>query len=339
MTGREKIHAAVNAEPLENIPCAPMIIRFAAAHNKVNLKDYFLDAKLFAECQIQAAEEFDLDGIMMASEPTRIVKTLGGNVEYLDNNIPHVCEPLIRDEKDFKKLFIPDFSDYSNRMGNLVEAAGHIVRNNSDIRSIFGWADAPFAEACNMLTVENMLMLLYDNPSFAHRLLEFNTKLVIAFLEAQVETGCDMLAIGDAAASLLNPQMYAEFAFPYELEIIKHFHAKDILLKLHMCGNNTDKLEKIVTTGIDILNVDQLTDIHKARTLSPHLCLKGNLDPINVMKNGTPEAVYGKCSELINAIGPQSYILSGGCELPPDMPPENLRAMVKCAKEKGNKNA
>jgi len=334
MTGKDKIHAAVRGEFLESIPCAPMIIRFAAAHNGVNLRDYFLNAELFAECHIKIAMDFDLDGIMLASEPTRVVKALGGKVEYLDNNIPHVCEPLIRDEKDLNKLHIPDFSDYSNRMGNLVEAAEHILKNNSSQKSVFGWADAPFAEACNMLTVGNMLMVLYDNPSFAHRLLEFNTKLIIAFLEAQAALGCDILAIGDAAASLLSPPMYAEFAFPYEVEIIKHFHTKNIPLKLHMCGNNTDKLDKIVTTGIDILNVDQMTDIHKARVLSPGLCLKGNIDPVNVMKYGTPESVYIKCSELIKAIGPESYILSGGCELPPDMPPENLRAMVKCAHEK-----
>jgi len=335
MTGKEKIHAAIRGDVLKSLPCAPMVIRFAAAHNHVNLRDYFLNAELFAECHIKTAEEFDLDAIMMASEPTRIVKTLGGEVEYLDNNIPHACKPLIQNESDLNKLYIPDFSDYSTRMGNLVDATARILKNNSEDRSVFGWADAPFAEACNMLTVENMLMLLYDNPSFAHRLLEFNTKLVIAFLESQAEPGCDILAIGDAAASLLNPQMYAEFAFPYEVEIIRHFHAKNIPLKLHMCGNNTDKLEKITTTGIDILNVDQQTNIRLARSLAPRLCLKGNLDPVSIMKNGSAESVYNDCAELVKAIGPESYIVSGGCELPPDMPPENLLAIVRCARERG----
>lgn len=335
MTGKEKIHAAIKGSSLASIPCAPMLIRFAAVYNRVNLRDYFLDADIFAESHLRLAEEFDLDAVMMASEPTRIVKTFGGDVEYLDNNIPHVCSPLIREAHDIDKLYIPDFSDYSNRMGNLVDASARIVKGNKGRLSVVGWADAPFAEACNMMTVENMLMLLYDNPSFAHRLLEFNTKLIIAFLEAQLEVGCDVIAIGDAAASLLNPEMYAEFAFPYEVEIIKHFHTKKIPLKLHMCGNNTDKLEKIVQTGIDILNVDQQTDIRKARSLAPNLCLKGNLDPVSVMKNSTPESVYNACSYLINTIGPKSYIVSGGCELPPDMPPENLRSLVRCASERG----
>ncbi|MDD5597787.1 MAG: uroporphyrinogen decarboxylase family protein [Victivallaceae bacterium] len=335
MTGKDKIYSVLRGEQLENIPCVPMIIRFCAADNGIKLRDYFLNAELFSECQLKTADKFGLDGIMMASEPTRIAKVFGGEVDYLEDCIPHVIKPPVAEERDLDKLFIPDFSDYAGRMGNLVEAVEYAVRNNCRELSIFGWADAPFTEACNMMGVENMLMTLYDNPSFAHQLLEFNTKLIAEFLEAQLEKGCDCIGIGDAAASLLNPEMYAEFAYPYEVQLITHFQSKKIPLKLHMCGNNTDKLDKIITTGIDILNVDQETDIFKARKLAPQLCLKGNVDPVWIMKNSSPEIVYGKCAELINIAGPERYIVSGGCELPPDMPEENLRAMVLCAKERG----
>jgi MtaA/CmuA family methyltransferase len=216
-------------------------------------------------------------------------------------------------------------------MGDLLIAVEALRNHFRGERSVFGWADAPFAEACNLITTPVMLMTIMDDPPFAHALLEFCTQVVCAFLEAQLALGVGAVGIGDAAASLISPKMYDEFAFPYERRVIDAVHRRGVPVKLHICGNATTKLPRIVTTGIDILNVDHMTDIRLARRLTPSLCLTGNLDPVRIMYGASPEDVCAAGRQLICDVGPCRYIHSAGCEVPPDIAPENLKALVACA--------
>ena len=331
-TPKERIYGAIAGADIDRIPCAPMMIRFAAARNGIKLRDYFLDGNIFAECQMKAAEDFNLDAILLASEPTRIAHDLGGRVIYPENGIPHCEGPVITASSDLNDLTLPDMGKNS-RMGDLLKAVEALVKHNSGARSICGWADAPFAEACNLITVEGMMMQMVDDESFARKLLEYTTKIATRFLKAQIELGVDLIAIGDAAASLISPDMYKEFVYPYEKRIIDTIHSLGIPVKLHMCGANNAKLGLIAKTGVDILNVDQNTDIRLARETAPNLCFKGNLDPVSILLQGSPDTVYAEAVKLTMAIGPRKYILSGGCELVPDTPAENLRALVAAGME------
>ena len=61
------------------------------------------------------------------------------------------------------------------------------------------------------------------------------------------------------------------------------------------------------------------------------ICLKGNLDPVAWMLRSSPETILAKCRQDITIGGTTGYILSPGCELAPETPDENLRAMVEAA--------
>lgn len=61
------------------------------------------------------------------------------------------------------------------------------------------------------------------------------------------------------------------------------------------------------------------------------VCIKGNLNPSEVMLKGTEEKILAEAKKCIE-IGGRGYMLSPGCEVPKDMPFENFRALVKAAK-------
>ena len=102
---------------------------------------------------------------------------------------------------------------------------------------VLGWVDMPFAEACSACGVSNFLMMLYDEPELAHKILNFLTDIVIEFAIAQIEAGAEMIGAGDAAASLISPQLYREFGLPYEQRVCEAIHKSGGLVKLHICGN------------------------------------------------------------------------------------------------------
>ena len=58
----------------------------------------------------------------------------------------------------------------------------------------------------------------------------------------------------------------------------------------------------------------------------PKVVIAGNLDPVSVIKNGTPERIREEL-ERVYAESGNPYFAMGGCEIPAATPPENLRAL------------
>jgi uroporphyrinogen decarboxylase len=70
-------------------------------------------------------------------------------------------------------------------------------------------------------------------------------------------------------------------------------------------------------------------------TVGKKICIKGMIDPMTLAR-GTAEETERECKRFIDDCAPGGgFILSSGCEAPPDSKPENIKTMIKCAKEYG----
>jgi uroporphyrinogen-III decarboxylase len=65
--------------------------------------------------------------------------------------------------------------------------------------------------------------------------------------------------------------------------------------------------------------------------MGPDPILLGNLDPVAVLRDGTPEGIWEALAECHRQAGAR-YIVGAGCEVPRDTPLENVRAMAEYAK-------
>lgn len=80
--------------------------------------------------------------------------------------------------------------------------------------------------------------------------------------------------------------------------------------------------------GRCIFDTDGITDIYKVKeALGDRMCITGNIGAA-LMSIGTPEEVYNEVKKQIRDLGPEGYIISGACTLPPYTKPENIKALV-----------
>ena len=64
------------------------------------------------------------------------------------------------------------------------------------------------------------------------------------------------------------------------------------------------------------------------------MALIGNIDPVRVMVNGSPEDVKVAVRELCTDMQPYpNFILSTGCDLPLETPLENITAFMEAGRE------
>ena len=70
---------------------------------------------------------------------------------------------------------------------------------------------------------------------------------------------------GDAAASLLGPDLYREFAWPYEKQLVDGIHSFGTKVRLHICGNTRRLLEGMGKLRCEIVDLDSLSPMNEAR--------------------------------------------------------------------------
>ena len=86
-----------------------------------------------------------------------------------------------------------------------------------------------------------------------------------------------------------------------------------------------------------ILQLDGRTDIFRAKdVIGDHCCLFGDV-PSTMLAFGSKEEVTGYCKKLIDVVGKNGgFILAAGCEIPPNARPENVKAMIDAAAQRGS---
>jgi MtaA/CmuA family methyltransferase len=331
MTGRERCLAAIAGRPTDRVPVFPLLMFLPAARLGISYREYATNGQAMAEAQLNARRLFGLDAITACSDAFRISADLGGDMVFPENGVPHLRSPLIAGPADLARLTRPDPSDRHTRMADRVRAVEAMARAAGEECLTVGWVDMPFAEACSACGVTELMFLLSDEPAQAHRILEFLTGIVIDFAIAQLEAGAPMIGAGDAAASLVSPEMYREFALPCEVRVFDAIHAHGGLGKLHICGNTTALLADIARSGADLVNVDHLVDFTLACRVygAAGVCFKGNLDPVADMLHATPAECERTALDRIDRASGLRYMLSPGCEVPAGVSDEVLRAFCK----------
>jgi MtaA/CmuA family methyltransferase len=201
---------------------------------------------------------------------------------------------------------------------------------------IMGWVEGALAESADLRGVNEVMTDLYLNPDWLAELLEKCIEVGIAFAQAQIEAGADIIGLGDAIASQVSPDMYRRFALPYEQRIFAAVHEMGRLARLHICGNTTHILADMAESGADIVDLDWMVDFKQAAETygddGPAIC--GNFDPVAVMLQGTPEQVTQATLTCLQTGGNRSISMAG-CEIPDGTPHENLLAQAQALHEFG----
>jgi MtaA/CmuA family methyltransferase len=332
MNGRERILAHLAGQPVDRLPLMPITMQFACDIIGARYRDYETDYRVLVEGQVRVAEQFDFDYVNTMSDPAREAVDCGAVVEYFENSPAALVEEqaLLADKTKLAHLKIPDPLG-GGRMHNGVKGVALFKEKLRGEKLIEGWIEGPVAEAADLRGINTLMLDFYDDPQFVRDLFEFIVEMELRFAKAQVAAGIDLMGVGDAAASLVGPQIYEEFVWPYEKKLVDGLHALGTRVRLHICGNTRFALSGMGRLGCEIVDLDFPSPIAEGRAkMGPNQILLGNINPVTVVRGGTPEGVFraiGGCHRQAGA----RYIVGPGCEIPRDTPPENVRALAEYA--------
>jgi MtaA/CmuA family methyltransferase len=217
-------------------------------------------------------------------------------------------------------------------MTNGVQAVSLLRQKVGRDKIVEGWIEGPIAEAADLRGINTVMLDFFDDPAFVRDLFEFVVAMELRFAKAQVEAGIDVMGVGDAAASLVGPQLYREFVWPYEKKLVDGLHQLGTRVRLHICGNTRFALAEMGRLGCEIVDLDYPAPVAEARAqMGPDQVLLGNINPVQILRHGTPEIVTQAIAQCHREAGSR-YMVGAGCEIPRDTRPENVHALAAYAR-------
>jgi len=333
MNGRERVFSMLAGQPVDRLAFLPITMMFAADQIGAKYGQYATDHRVLAEAQVCAAERFEIDCVSCISDPAREAADCGARIEYFEDQPPAIDEAhaLLRDKSTLASLKIPDPSAGA-RMRDCIDGVALLKRRVGDSLLVEGWIEGPCAEAADLRGINALMLDFHDDPDFIHELFGFVLEMELPFAQAQIQAGADWIGVGDAAASLVGPRIYQEFIWPYEKRMVDALHAMGTSVRLHICGNTSRILAPMGRLGCEVVELDSMAPIAQARhEMGPEQILLGNIDPVAVLRNGTPDLIVEAIAACHRDAGVH-YMVGAGCEVPRDTPPKNLRALRNYAK-------
>lgn len=325
MTPKERIYATLTGKAVDRPAVTPIFMAWAGHHVGHTYRDYYLDAAVLVKAQLAVTRDFNIDQVSVISDPWREASAYGMEFDYPAEGVGKPKELLIKSAGDISKIRPFDVAN-SPRTKDRIDATAALAAEIGQTHSVLGWVEGPIAEYGDLRGVESTLMDLIDKPEVFAAACEIIVDNAINFARAQIAAGADMIGVGDAAASLISPDMYVEHILDWEKKLIDGIHDAGATVKLHICGNITNTIEHMADTGADVIDIDWMVPLAEARrAVGEDITLCGNFDPSGVLLQGMPQTVAEAARKCL-AFGGKRFILMPGCEVPPGTPPENLRA-------------
>lgn len=334
MNAIERISTAVALETSDRIPVIPQIFGHAAVVSGVPLGESIQDGELLARCQLQAQRRYGHDAVFALMDTSVETEAAGSVLSYGNNRYPHVRSYILSGAAGSGGLSLPD-PRRDGRMPELLKAAAILRQEVGDDLLVVGCVLGPLSLTLQLIGAEQGLYLAIDHPERFEEVLDFATKLAINFGTAQLEAGAHLPLVFDPCASpaVVPPQFFREFELPRLGRLFTTFREGGAAAGwLHIAGPTAPILPYYPQAGVDIANFDYCVDPREALQTLPRVCLDGNLKPLDFVE-ATPEQIAEESSTLLQMFRQRGgFILSSGCEIPPEARPENVAAMVSAVR-------
>ena len=331
-TPKERLYRALRKQPVDRMP-AVCFTQTATVEQMEACGAFWPEAHADATKMATLAEAghtvIGFEAVRVPFDITAEAELFGCGIKAGDlKQQPSVIKHVVKNMEDLDK--IRDYKLNEGRISQVLEAVKILSEKYGKELPVIGSMIGPFSLAQH-LNGDAWFGNLFTGEEVVPALLDFCSDFNIAYAKAMVENGIDTLAIIDPTASyeLIGGEFYEKYALPYQKKIVDAMKELDVATVLHICGNTTKGLSIMEKTGVEGISVDQKVDIATAKSNVENTLIIGNIDPVAVLWNGTPEDVAAAAKKILDAgVG----LLSPGCGIVSMTPTANLQKMIECAK-------
>ena len=322
MNGKELIYSAFRNEKLERTPWVPYTGVQVGKLKGYTAEEVLKNGDKLFDCLMESNRQYSPDGQPVVFDLQIEAEILGCDLLWADNSPPTVKSHPLADTMDIPRK-IPAATE--GRLPLILDVMKRMKAAVGDKTALYGLACGPFTLASHLRST-NIFMDMYDEPEYVKNLLDYCADVFIAVSDYYIGTGMDVIGAVDPLISQISPDSFEEFmAAPYK-KIFDHIRAKGSFSSFFVCGDATKNIELMCKTGTDCLSIDENINIVEAKKITDKydIVISGNIQLTIVMLLGNQKDCQKAALEKIDAMGNRNFILAPGCDMPYDVPSENV---------------
>jgi len=320
--------------------------RYMAEYRAIREKHGFLEMcrtpELAVEVTLQPVDLVGVDAAILFSDILVSFPGMGLDLEFAKGEGPVIHNP-IRTVADVEKLTVPD----------PYEATGFVMETLKILRPelenkvpLIGFAGAPFTLASYAIEghgtrdYEYTKALMWSEPAAWDALLTKFADTTIAYLNAQIDSGAQVVQLFDSWVGYVAPRDYERYVLPHTTRVLAEVKAHgDTVVPdggvpvIHFPNMGTSMLDLAQKAGGDVIGVDWRLDMKKAvEIIDPKFGIQGNIDPVALF---APDAELERMVvEILEAVGTRpGHIFNLGHGIHKTSDPEKARTMIRYVHE------
>ena len=310
--------------PLLSFPCAALM--------DVTVRQLIHDSSLQARGMKLVADRVPSAAAVSLMDLSVEAEAFGASIHESDDEVPTVVGALISEEEEADALQIPAVG--AGRTGLCVKAIETAAREITD-RPVLAGIIGPYSLAGRLMDVSEIMILCYDEPEMVHTVMEKCTAFLTEYCRAFREAGADGVVIAEPLTGLLSPSLALEFSHPYVQKLIAAVQTDDFCVIYHNCGDNVPHMiSNIYQLGALGYHFGDAIDMMDVLPQAPEdVLVMGNVSPAGQFQGGTPESIAQITKQLLQTCGSYpNFVISSGCDIPPQSSWENIDAFFAAAK-------
>jgi uroporphyrinogen decarboxylase len=321
----------------KEITAIPVMTHPGIEMNGNTVREAVSNGRIHAEAVKRLTEAYPAVAACTIMDLTTEAEAFGAEIAFSDEAVPAVVGHMLKDVESINQLQIPSL--HAGRIPQYLKAnllaAKSQERTANNQKPLFAGCIGPFSLAGRLYDMSGIMMLIYENPDAAHTLLAKCTQFIEKYCQALKQTGANGVLMAEPAAGLMSNDDCQNFSSAYVKYIINKVQDDNFIVILHNCGNTGQCTKAMVSTGAAAYHFGNKCRMEEViKDVPPTALAMGNIDPVSVFKDGTPEQMRETVFDLLDKMKDYpNFVLSSGCDTPPHTPVENINAFFDALNE------
>ena len=340
MNGLERIATALQHKEADRVPAGPLVCGAARRVYGVTYAEWAQDGELQGKCMLQAQKLIGMDGCLQLVDLSVEAADFGQEMVFPVEDTPHpnYDNPSIKSPDDYAKIERIDPTK-SPRMKEAIKYCDILMNELGSTVAQMAFVYAPLGILSMMRSAEKLFIDCMKYKEDVIKGMEIITDVLVDYIKALTKTGVHAVVLDTLFASecIMSKKLWMATEAPFATRIAEAVREGGSMVIVHNCGNGVYfdvQIETMQPVAISHAYVpDDCKDMKEAKEkYGDKITMIGYVDPAWHMFLNTPEEAKEECKRQIEELSAGGgYILSTGCEFPPNGSLLNAIAMMEAA--------
>lgn len=331
--GKELIMKVLCHEKCNEIPWVPFAGVHAGYLKGYTAKDVLVDGDKLYESLLEVHKLYTPDGMPIVFDLQIEAEILGCELMWAEDNPPSVMTHPFEDEMvDPSTLKLPEAKD--GRIPMILDVMRRMKAEVGANTALYGLICGPLTLASHLRGSE-FFTDMFDEPEYVEALIDYCADVNIRMADLYIEAGMDVIGVVDPLVSQVSPSHFEELLSKGFVKVFDHIRSKGAISSFFVCGNATQQMKVMCDTHPDCISVDENVDLVGAKKITDqyNITIGGNIPLTTTMLFGNQQDNMKFVVDLLDRITHDNLIISPGCDMPYNIPPENTIAAIQAVKQ------